>query len=296
MNQSRDVEVTGTIRRLLAEGRNGVAERFLRDQIASAPSWIHARIELTKLLIALNRRDDALDAIKDTIQLFPDSVLSWCTLATFHHDSQRFDEARKAFFAAALLEPSSALVCSRLAILFGRLKNVANQSRLLARLIALAPDSPWPRIELAKLWLLDKGLEARVLEQTRRAQLLAPGSGEAAYLFGLASFVQTSYSLAIHHLSRASVSAPENPSVHYQMGHSAFLVADQALAEKSTLAALRLGYSEAKAHFLLARIYRAQSRHNDAAREFTRLEEIDPDAAEKRRIVEWTVTAENFFA
>jgi len=59
---------------------------------------------------------------------------------------------------------------------------------------------------------------------------------------------------------------------------------------------LCLGYSEAKARFLLARIYRAQSRHNDAAREFTRLEEIDPDAAEKRRIVEWTVTAENFFA
>lgn len=296
MSQSREVEVIGAIRRLLAAGRNSDAESLLREQIAATPSWIDARLELAKLLIALDRQDDALNAIKDTIQLFPDNVPAWCTLATFHYDSQRFDEARKALFAAALLEPSSAFACSRLAILFGRLKNVVSQIRFLARLIALAPGSPWPRIELAKLWLLDRSHEAMVLKQTRRAQLLAPDSGEAAYLSGLANFAQSSYSLAIHHLSRASVSAPKNPSTHYHLGHSAFLVANQALAERSTLTALRLGYSEAKARFLLGRIYRTQGRHDDAAREFTRLEEIDPGGAEKRRIVEWTVTAENFFA
>jgi tetratricopeptide (TPR) repeat protein len=296
MSQSKKDGAIGAIRRLGATGRNGDTEHLLRKQISATPSWIDARLELANLLMALDRQDDALDTIKDTIRLFPDNVPAWCTLATLHYNSLRFDEARKAFFAAALLEPPSAFVCSRLVMLFGRLKNVANQIRLLSRLIALEPGSPWPRVELAKLWLLNNSHEAMALEQTRRAQLLAPGSAEAAYLFGIANFGQASYSVAIRHLSRTIMSAPKNPSAHYHLAHSAFLIADQALAERSTLTALRLGYSEAKARFLLARVYRAQGRHDDAAREFTRLEEIDPGAAAKRRIIEWTVTAESFFA
>ena len=126
--------------------------------------------------------------------------------------------------------------------------------------------------------------------------MLDPGSGEAAFLNGLANVVQASNSLAIQYLRWARTAAPNNATAHYHLGNAAFLGAKVELSESATHEALRLGYSEAKSRFLLGRIHRGTGRHGESAREFNRAVELDRQLAEPRRMVEWTVTMEHFRA
>jgi tetratricopeptide (TPR) repeat protein len=289
-------EVMAGYSQLIGLGRLSEAERLLRDRIGTDNDWVEIRLALAELLAGTQRLDEALTLTSENVSNFPASSLSWYSLGILRQATNQSDGALLALIRAQILAPGSHDVCSRLAPMLAKKPNGTNDLRVLEWSVFLDPGSPDPRMLLAKHWLALGNQQAGVTREAMRAFLLAPGSGEAAYLNGLANVAQLSHVLAVRFLRWAQKAAPTNASVTYHLGNSAFLAALPEISEPAARDALRLGYPEASARFLLARILRAAGRYKEAEIQFAHASELDPRFVLAKRMVDWTVKPEHFQA
>ena len=281
----------------LRSGQLESAEQLLRNHLANDPDWLQAWQELAKLLASQGQYDRALEVSRAASQHHPRDPSAWSALAVVHLNSGQPDQATQHFIRAIILDPATLFAHEALgASSEPSQKADARTRRILRRSIILAPNLPRTRLAFAKHCLPLRRHLSDVARQTKRALILDPRSDEAAFLHGAVNVVEMSNLVAARYFRWARAIAPDNATVCYHLGQSAFLAANFELARNATQDALRLGSSEAKARFLLGRIHRARGEFDRAATELDGAVALDPQLAEPRRMTEWTVTMAHFRA
>jgi tetratricopeptide (TPR) repeat protein len=148
--------------RLARAGKPGEAVKAFDRVLAVFPNHARAHGQRALALAAAGRVGDAVRAAKQAANLAPGSHAPLLILGQIHYDAGRFEEARKAFSAAARLDPENRLVQAYLGLALmamGRAKEGAGllkdhllyaNTGLEGRLLTLAEQYLWAHREQAK--------------------------------------------------------------------------------------------------------------------------------------------------
>lgn len=90
----------------MAHRRFGQAGADLRRVIEIKPDWEQPRVLLSRVLVALNQRDEALDFLDDSIRQYPKSALLRTSYARLLVDASRYPEALGQFRELHRLKPA----------------------------------------------------------------------------------------------------------------------------------------------------------------------------------------------
>ncbi len=101
---------------LLRSGKGGEAARAFDDVLAMFPKHARAHVQRAKALAAAGRLGEAVRAARQAAELAPGSHAPMLVLGQIQYDARRYEEARKAFAAAAKLDPENRLVQSYLGL------------------------------------------------------------------------------------------------------------------------------------------------------------------------------------
>jgi tetratricopeptide (TPR) repeat protein len=88
-----------------AHGRFDLAEERLNAVIDALPDWEQPRVLLSRVMVAQERRDDAIALLDESVDDFPDSVLLRTTYSRLLVDAADYAEALKQFKALHKLAP-----------------------------------------------------------------------------------------------------------------------------------------------------------------------------------------------
>lgn len=282
------------LRRLLAAREIGAAEALIRDSLAKDPGWSDAWIELVKLQADTGRAAEALSTLQTAICRNHECTQLWCFLGVLRTNDNRRSEGRVAFEKALVTDPASAFALAHLPSLLSLENEVVGREKLFSWMLATQPLSAQAWLERAKSALARHAGHGVVEGWIKGALALAPDSAESHYVHGVLFHRELNNPDATRAFRRTLALAPGNPAALYQMARSAFLMGDIETALPAAEAAVERGYAEIDARFLLARVLRSADRIDESAVELRRVEKIDPNYAIFARMVEWTVTRDDF--
>jgi tetratricopeptide (TPR) repeat protein len=282
------------LHRLLTASKIGAAEALIRESLAKDPGWQDAWIELVKLQVGTGRAAEGFKTLRSAIRQNHHSTQFWCFLGVLETNDNRHSEGYVAFEKALVTDPASAFSLMNLASPLPLENEVVSREKLFSWMLTAHPLATQARLELAKSALARHASHAVVEERIKGALVLAPGSAESHYIQGVLLYRELNQVGAIAAHRRALVLAPGNPAALYQLARSAFLIGDIGTALPAVEAALEFGYSEIDTRFLLARVLRLAERFDESDTELRRVEKIDPSYAVFARMVEWTVTQDDF--
>ena len=282
------------LRRPVTAREIGAAEALIRESLAKDPGSRDAWIELVKLQVGTGRAAEALATLRSAIHRNHHCTQFWCLLGVLKTNDNRRSEGYMAFEKALVTDPASAFSLTHLVSLLSLENEAVSREKLFSWMLTAHPLSTQARLELAKFALARHANHGVVEGRIKGALVLAPSSAESHYIQGVLLYRELNNLGAIAAFRRALVLAPGNPASLYQLARSAFLIGDIETALPAVESTLELGYSEIDARFLLARVLRSADRIDEAGTELRRVEKIDPSYAVFARMVEWTVTQDDF--
>ena len=282
------------LRRLLAAREFAAAEILIQESLVNDPIWPEAWIELVKLQACTGRGAEAMATLRSALYRIHDCPQLWCLLGVLKSNEHQRSEARLAFEKALVTDPVSLLALRHLPSLLSSETNDVSREKLFSWMLVVHPLSSRAFLELAKLALARHARHGVVEGRIKGALILAPDSAEPYYIHGVLLYRELNNLAAVKAFQRALALAPGNPASLFQLARSAFLIGDTETALPAAEAALELGYSEIDARFLLARVFRSADRFDESIAELRRVEKIDPSYVLFARMVEWTVTQDDF--
>lgn len=206
-------------------------------------------------LIALDRQDEALTALRQRSRAQPTDRSVWVRVGVMLRTLARLDEGRAALIRAVVLDPSDLRGYAAL----GRLELQARQPeeahRVLTQARIASPGGDQPLIDrnlAAALVFLRRGGEAGAI--LRRYLIQDPGDFQT--VLNLASAEQYAMSLAAADtwMRRAGMIAPDSVEIPYNAGLLARYTGDPALAAERFQAALDLQPDHPMAQYTLATV------------------------------------------
>lgn len=291
---SRREQTRTDLRDLLTRGEVGASESLIQETLVKDPFWSDAWIELVKLQAGTGRGTEAMATLRSGLRQNHESGHLWFFLGVLESNNNRHADGLLAFEKALVTDPGSAFTLLRLAVPSLDVKDSKNRENLLSWACVVDPLSAQVRLEIAKCALARRARAAAVEINVKGALVLAPGKAESYYINGVFQHREMNNLAAMAEFKKTLILAPNNPAAFYQLARSAFLTGNNKHALPAAETAIELGYAETDVRFLLARILRSSSRFDDSRRQLDRIEKLDPEYAVRRRMVEWTVTAEDF--
>lgn len=193
-------------------------------------------------------------------------------------DMGRADDARPQLEEAVAADPDFAMA-------YLDLSNAANSLEGVKRNLDLAQQHAEGASEVEQL-MIEYAVEnfnndvGAQLETARRLTEMQPESPRAWMTLANAQGSAGDVEAARASMSRALEVAPEFTPAHMALGNSYMFVEprDLATAQRHMEEAVRLAPNEPGPHDLLGDVYRAQGQLEQAAEQYTRVAELDPDA------------------
>ncbi len=219
-------------------GELGLAERFLRRAVETAPDFAPAHTNLGNILREQGRLEEAIAATETACGLTPEDPMNFANLGSLFEQIQRPDKAEEAFHEALALAPGEPGLLDALGRVLLKLARPEDAMAALQAAIEVAPKLTSAHINMGNLYQ-----EAEQFDLAARAYVTAleiePGALSALGNLALVHFRQDKLEQAAAGFGRVTQMAPHDPvafnnlaQVYYRMGQlpAALTACDGALA------------------------------------------------------------------
>ncbi len=130
------------------QGRTKEAERLLRETIAETPDFVDAHYALGLLLAAApDKMEEAAQALKQVVQLDPESAPAWYNLGLAQQNMGQLESAEISLQRACLIAPDVARYQRAIVILLAQMERWSAAVRASERLLVLGGPSPERHVE-----------------------------------------------------------------------------------------------------------------------------------------------------
>lgn len=209
------------------------------DRLGADPTQRASALALRgQVLLMQGKRDEALDAANKAVAADPKSAVALNGRSSVFLVMKRYQEANKDLQAASAINPKDVSVYLRMADIASVQNNPQEVKNILARAIKQAPDSPAPRIALARYLLAQKD-NAGALAAANDLARLQPKNAQALALLGYVQGLAGQKPQAVATFRRLVEVAPQSSSSYLLLG-SALSGSDRAGAAAALKKAVTL--------------------------------------------------------
>jgi Flp pilus assembly protein TadD len=172
--------------------------------------------------VLLNDFPDAITWLKKATEFDPKNEQAWYSLGRCYYTQSRFEEAENALERSLALNPGDLKAVTNLALAQEMQNRNDEADRTYRHSIQLADADPhtdeWPYLNYAS-FLLEHDRAAEALPLLRRAVAIAPRCADCHAKLGKALAATNDARGAVAELSQAIALSPDDPKLHYELGH-----------------------------------------------------------------------------
>ncbi|HEX4311648.1 MAG TPA: tetratricopeptide repeat protein [Acidobacteriaceae bacterium] len=193
--------------------------------------------------VLLNDFPDAIRWLKKATEFDANNQQAWYSLGRCYYSQNRFEEAERALNESLRLNPKDAKTVTNLALTYEMENRIDDAERAYRTSIQMADADPhsdeWPYLNYAS-FLLEHDRAAAALPLLRRTVAIAPRCADCHAKLGKALAATGSPKESIAELTDAITLSPDDPKLHYALGHvyQSLGMTDQAKAELAISAKL----------------------------------------------------------
>ena len=219
-------------RKLFAAGSYDRASRLLEDSLKTQPNNADIHLLLGQTYVLEDRRMDAIQQFARTLELRPDSASTYNALGTALNRFAEFEQARKAFERAIVLDPRLPDAHVNLAMSLAQSGDLTGAEQQLQTTIQLRPDGKTAATAhylLAKIFTGDGPSQdsQRALDELGAAVRIEPQDQEAWLALGRLRRDMNDESGTLAAFEQAVACDPHDPDSQYELG-SEYLSQDNA--------------------------------------------------------------------
>ncbi|HLJ62572.1 MAG TPA: tetratricopeptide repeat protein [Stellaceae bacterium] len=181
--QAEVLALAGTIE--LERGAPGEAAAYFTRAIAAKKDFTEAHYNLGNALLAMDRKEEAVESYRKAVKLRPDLVVIHNNLGKAYQELKRWEEAAKAYRRAAALDPGNAVIERNLGIVLEAQGHHAAALIAYRKAVALNPSWSLAYSNLAN-GLLENGHAEEVVTVCDQWLAACPGTIEAIGLKSVA--------------------------------------------------------------------------------------------------------------
>jgi Flp pilus assembly protein TadD len=172
--------------------------------------------------VLLDDYPDAIRWLKKATEFDPQNEQAWYSLGRCYYTQSRFEEAGIALNRALSLNPKDLKATTNLALVYEMQNRNEDADRTYRSSILLADSdvhtNEWPYLNYSS-FLLEHDRAAEALPLLRRAAMLAPRCADCHAKMGKALAATGERQGAVAELSEAVALSPDDPKLHYTLGH-----------------------------------------------------------------------------
>jgi tetratricopeptide (TPR) repeat protein len=264
----------------------GDGATLFRHSIAVTGNNYIACSVLGKSLDDLGRKNEALAAFEQAVQLDPASAEGQYNLGTALMERGRLDEAVRRLNSALAARPDYPEAHNNLWSIFSKQGNLELALPHLLKVLALTPENPEAHYNLGTLLLGQSKLQdgvAQLLEALR----LKPEYADAHRNLGVALMTQGRTAEALPHFSEAVRLAPANAEARFNFGLARMDSGRPQEAAAQFAEGLRLKPEESRFHYHLGRALARLGNSEVAIQHFRAALRLTPDLADALNALAW---------
>lgn len=247
-------------------GTPAKAATILVEAVRRAPGILEQRLHLIEAFAKLNRFDDALAVLADSIGPFAKEAALWRLKGKVERQAGQPDNAYQSFLELAGLEPDNPNTLNDLGVTCRALGHYEDAECYYRQAIALAPDLAVAHANLGNILDLQGELYAAE-DALRKSVGLTPDNPDFAYNLAAVLSKLERPDEAIPLLQQVTVSAPERWDAWTNLGVARLDCGDLAGAETDLRKALEVNPDNPEAHYNLAWLLLLTDRHADGWKE-----------------------------
>jgi Flp pilus assembly protein TadD len=172
--------------------------------------------------VLLNDYPDAIRWLEKATAFDPQNEQAWYSLGRCYYTQSRFADAERALQQALHLNQQDAKAVTNLALTYEMDNKIEDADRTYRRSIELADadahTDEWPYLNYAS-FLLEHDRASEALPLLRRAVAMAAGCADCHAKLGRALAATGNPKGAVAELSQAVTLSPDDPKLHYALGH-----------------------------------------------------------------------------
>jgi tetratricopeptide (TPR) repeat protein len=270
------VDSLAKARSLLDAGKTQEAEIVLRDELKTHPTSGEVHFLLGYVLFREQKPTESLAEFTAGAKYKQPSADDLKIVASDYVMLGDFGDADKWFSQVVVARPDDADTW----YLLGRTKfnetNYRDAVTAFARALELRPRYVEAENNLGLSWkaLGDVDKARASFQKAIDLQGEAPRDAQPFFNLGTLLADQNELDKALPLLRKAAALAPNNPSIHEELGKAYVAKQDLAEAQKELEAAIALAPDISSLHYMLAQIYRKEGLTDQAKKEFARCEEL----------------------
>ena len=254
------------------------SEELFRHSLAAAPENYNA---YGQALDSLGKKDEALTAYSEALQLAPNFAQARCNLATVLADMGKLEPAITNFEMVLRERPEFAEAHHNLGSTLMKAGRIEEAREHLVRATSLRPQEPQAHYSLGTLFLVESNYDGAVAELAE-ALRYRPNYADAHRNLGFAFLHQGQTNQAIGHFESAVKVEPTNPNARFNFGLALLESGQPEAAEKQFSAGLRLNPNDTRFHYRLAVALARQKKTNEAIAQYREALRLTPDFPEAR--------------
>jgi tetratricopeptide (TPR) repeat protein len=220
------------------------ARQRLEKEIAAQPKRADLSVLLSKILLAQGDRPAAETALKNAVELAPESPAGLLALARMQASGGQNETALPTLQKLAAQFPKLGGVSSMIGVIYDGLGNYPAARAAYEKALTADPKDGVALNNLAFLEAERFDQLDKALELAQRARTLAPQEPRTADTLGWILVAKKQYSQALPLLQESAGRLPEEAEVHFHVGVTLYMLGDEAPARAALQRAMTLN-----AHF-----------------------------------------------
>ncbi len=217
-----------------------------------------------KMLIEIDKKDEAKKEYKMAIEKQPKDGLAWAGLGWFEKEAGNYEKAKEYYEKASQYSPDNLSICFVLGDLYIKTKQPMKAITLLERVVADHPRSIDARNKLTQAYLDAKQYD-KAIAQLEELKKLRPSS-EAKYLLYQGQCYEDSkqYKKAIETYKQVVDKYPDNANGYLALAQLYFSIKQYSNARLYANKLLKLQPNNAYAYYTIANTYLMQAKYDKA--------------------------------
>lgn len=250
------------------------ADAAFAKALAQDPKDIESMQLRGVTLFRMGRAAEAIPLLEQAHAAVPDiNIDPNYVLGVSYLQLKRYDDARRAFAAQYGFSPDTAPAYLLLARICFHQEFLPPAEQFAKKTLALDNSLPLAHLLLGEIFLA-KGNTTNAITELQQEQHLNPLNGEVYDRLADAYIRSNQYDEAQHALNRAILLEPNATGPYILLGKVLLQQRNPVMAGMYLERALRMDPSNYITHGLLAQVYRAEGRKDDAAHEFQAAEKL----------------------